>query len=926
MTTYINPGNNTGLYGIEDININVPYGNANVETFLAVGSDSGGNVVGNITAAGNIAGSYFIGDGSQLTGIAGTYANANVSAYLASGTNTANIVTTANVAGTYFIGNGSQLTGINGTYANANVSAYLASGTNSANIITTGNVSGTYVLGNGSQLTGLPATYSNAQVSSYLASGTNSANMITSGNVSGNYFLGNGSQLTGLPATYGNANVATFMGSFGSNSISTTGNVTAGFFTGDGSQLSNINAGNITGAYGNSNVSAYLASGVNTANIVTTGNISGGNIKSGNITIGTDTIKSANSTMTLDPAADGVSGVVVIAGNLQVTGTTTTVDSTVVTINDLMLNVANNAATSSAANGGGLGVGPVGSEYVKLYWDAAGNTWDSTHGISAVGTVTASDFVGSGAGLTAITGANVTGTVGNATNAVNATSATTAGTVTSASQPNITSVGTLSSVSVSGNIVTGNISAVGNIVGGNISTVGTSSAGNLSAVGNITGSNIVATTLFTGPQLITTGPSGNITGVNYIQANYFQGNGSLLTGIAITPGGTDSQIQYNDGGVLNGNALMTFNDVTGNIVLANVNIKGTQIENSTAYAVPSTAVNPGRLVIGNGYDGDISTTYDFLSRNRNAHLAVWNKNNQGNAAGQSTGLTVQQHTVATEAMINNQARAYGSSSILQIGGGAGSYPWSQTLPFAVNGQGGFVQIGNTGSATLGNTAVTCATGASGGITVGAGSSIGNAIGVIVSQGVVGTMNTSIGFSSYNTYTAGGVIGESILLYNPNGNGAYNTAQPSQFRQATNGYWFLKNDDNVAINKMGSLKQYHEFQHTLATSGTVDINKLNGQVQWLAPSANMFIGSFSNFVTSPSNGATSINQADTVTVIIQQGATGYSVGLPAAASDVKYAGGNSTVDNTANSVTMISITAINNGGTPLYLVTVSPGFV
>lgn len=57
-------------------------------------------------------------------------------------------------------------------------------------------------------------------------------------------------------------------------------------------------------------------------------------------------------------------------------------------------------------------------------------------------------FSGNGSGLTALTGANVTGTV---------PLATTAGTVTTAAQPNITSVGTLTSLTVSGaTSITGN--------------------------------------------------------------------------------------------------------------------------------------------------------------------------------------------------------------------------------------------------------------------------------------------------------------------------------------------------------------------------------------------------------------------------------------------------------------------------------------
>lgn len=63
-------------------------------------------------------------------------------------------------------------------------------------------------------------------------------------------------------------------------------------------------------------------------------------------------------------------------------------------------------------------------------------------------------FTGNATGLTNIPGANVTGTVPNST------TATFAGTVTTGAQPNITSVGTLSSLSVTGTMAAGNINVV----------------------------------------------------------------------------------------------------------------------------------------------------------------------------------------------------------------------------------------------------------------------------------------------------------------------------------------------------------------------------------------------------------------------------------------------------------------------------------
>jgi hypothetical protein len=66
--------------------------------------------------------------------------------------------------------------------------------------------------------------------------------------------------------------------------------------------------------------------------------------------------------------------------------------------------------------------------------------------------ITGTRLFGNAAGVTAVPGANVTGTVANATYATSAGSATTAGNVVNAAQPNITSVGNLVSLESSGNI------------------------------------------------------------------------------------------------------------------------------------------------------------------------------------------------------------------------------------------------------------------------------------------------------------------------------------------------------------------------------------------------------------------------------------------------------------------------------------------
>jgi len=62
-------------------------------------------------------------------------------------------------------------------------------------------------------------------------------------------------------------------------------------------------------------------------------------------------------TFTIDPAAVGDNtGTVVIAGNLQVDGTTTTINSTTMTVDDLNITLASGAANAAAANGAGITV------------------------------------------------------------------------------------------------------------------------------------------------------------------------------------------------------------------------------------------------------------------------------------------------------------------------------------------------------------------------------------------------------------------------------------------------------------------------------------------------------------------------------------------------------------------------------------------
>ena len=274
--------------------------------------------------------------------------------------------TTGNVTGDYFIGNGSQLTGLAATYGNSNVADYLPTYTGDItanNISTIGNITGNYIFGNGSQLTGLPATYGNSNVADYLPTytGNITANIISAaGNITGSNLLTNGNlsvagnavivgnlnvqgnvtfidgnvittndlyiQLANNQSTYANINNAglavgpanaaltywqyqTSSNAWSTNvSISASGNITGNYFIGDGSQLTGISTGNIT--FSNTTISTNIAN----ANIILsptgTGVVSIANTVGGatGIQMGTPSLGNLTGAVTLTTATSITNG------------------------------------------------------------------------------------------------------------------------------------------------------------------------------------------------------------------------------------------------------------------------------------------------------------------------------------------------------------------------------------------------------------------------------------------------------------------------------------------------------------------------------------------------------------------------------------------------------------------------------------------
>ena len=341
--------------------------------------------------------------------------------------------------------------------------------------------------------------------------------------------------------------------------------------------------------------------------------------------------------------------------------------------------------------------------------------------------------------------------------------------------------------------------------------------------------------------------------------------------------------------------------------------------------------------MGTGFNGNFGANVDPLTVSRGGTFAVIDKYNIGNSdtnMAQRMSTSTLYADMGGATLTNNARRLQPLQGALYIGNGTQQISTGPVYSTAT-GIGGIVGVGNislSGSTIdMGGTAtVSHVAGAVFTVITGANANVGNAIGSLsVFQPFTGTSsNTTSAIGAAVQF--GGTVTSTVAptnvygFYMPGTATTHGINNANNWRRASN-YYFLRNDDPVAQNQLGSLRAFHEFEFGTATSGSITIDKNNGQVQNIVPTGNVTISGYSNFVVTASDGTNNDPQVDTVTLIVEQGATPYTITMPTGAA-FKYAGGANSVPSTANTVVMISVTAANVAGTTTYLTTISPGFV
>ena len=196
----------------------------------ATGNVTGGNILtgGRLSAAGNISGNYLSITNDINIGGNISLASATATVVSASGNVTGgNILTgglisaTGNVSGNYLFGNGSQLTGLAATYGNSNVTTLLSAfGSNS--ISTTGTVTASSVVGG--VITGSSSSVTGTQTAASTVGGViTGSSASVSGNITGGNIL-----TGGLISSTGNITGGNLIGTVYTNNIVNSGSNATG--------------------------------------------------------------------------------------------------------------------------------------------------------------------------------------------------------------------------------------------------------------------------------------------------------------------------------------------------------------------------------------------------------------------------------------------------------------------------------------------------------------------------------------------------------------------------------------------------------------------------------------------------------------------------------------------------------------------------
>ena len=657
---------------------------------------TGGNVVGDVPNA-----TYAVSAGSSL--LAGHVTAADQGNITSLGTLTSLTVDGPitsqsaslgdSVTATHIIGEGGNLSNITGSNVfgkvanaifsdNAGLAEYVTQGTQS-NITSVGvltsltvsglltssdanlgdEIRGNYFIGDGSNLSSVTGSNVTGKVANAIFS--DNAENANYANFAGNVVIGDQPNIT-------NVGLLTLLNISGNLTAgnATLGNIAvANFFSGNATYLANIQGANVVG-------NVNLAKQANTANFA---NISNTALRAGTVTTNyqpnitsvgtlTDLIVSGNISVSNISASDTITGTYLVGDGYQIANINgANIESDVANAN--YANFAGSSLTADSAYIANLvynNVQPNINElgilnFLTVNGPTALDTFTANSGIVS-GMLTVGNVAGEASGLYSVYGPNVTGKVANAIfsdNAEQANVANYAVHITESNQPNITNVGTLVDLDVSGGVtfgqnltvtglvladyLSGDGSNISNITGGNVTgsvanavyadeaghsinsdhalladvanTVSDNAQPNITSLGTLNSLTLVGEQSVTGNVVV----SGNVTANNFISTNM---SGVFTGDVKIV--GANGAVLFNDAGYLKSANFLLFNKTSNTLTVpGNLNVSNNITrDGKTVPTFVTQATAPTNPKLGDQWlDTDTTKVYQYFRDPQNLSYA-----------------------------------------------------------------------------------------------------------------------------------------------------------------------------------------------------------------------------------------------------------------------------------------------------------------
>lgn len=791
-------------------------------------------------------------------------------------------------------------------------------------------------------------------------------------------FTGNASGLTHIPAgnTEGTLPVSvqsnitrlgTLIGLIVNGNINATGNI---------STTGNLSATALTGTLTTAAQPSITSVGTLTS-LNVTGNISGGNV-SGSLVTGTLTtaaqpnITSVGTLTSLNVTGSISSGAnLTVSGNASITG---------------RLSAAGNVSFTGA----NVSLGPISN--VKITGGTSGYlvTTDGTGNLTFIdpgavatkpsGANTQVQFndagaLGGSAGFTFNKVSNalsVSGnlTVGNVSGANLIAGNYVSGTLTTAAQPNITSVGTLASLIVSGNTnvtdfySSGNVNLNSNVsVSKNVTFTGSNVS--LGQIGN------VKVTGGSSGYLIVTDGAGNLTFANPVS-------------VGTKPAGSNTQIQFNDAGALGAATGFTFDKVTDNLSVpgsvivssntvsnnlsisnnatiganlsvsgklsatGNVQLSGANVTLGSISNVKVSGGSTGYVVVTDG-TGNLNftdpnsigtqpagsnTQVQFNDAGALGAVSGFTFNKSTNVLTASGGLSTGTITASANATVNGNLIVANNTSLnanLVVGNNAGVNN-NLTVGGNLGVDGAYANI--SGNAIISKNAIVSGNvSVSGNITAtnmtgtyfGSGAGLtnipgGNVVGAVPSAAIsarataVDVTNSTSDTVYYLTGVTG--AGTALSLYETSGVSFNASSKALSAGSLIAGSITISGNSNFSNGTQNTRDVIEQVSISTAPGGTVQVNLLGPAITYFTSnSSGNWIFNFRGNGSVSTNTYLNVGQSVTTTILVTQGSTGYyptAFSIDGSFVTPKWLGGSAPTSGDANGVDAYMFTIVKTG--------------